>query len=87
MIPIKRPIAPKNINGISRLLFESSMISPTAIGPKTTPNCHPASNLANPEVLLVVSVISAILPPADGLTALPNNPFINLARIKRINNV
>ena len=61
------------------------MINPTATGPKTTPNCQPASNLANPDVLFDVSVISAILPPADGLTALPRRPFISLAPISNIN--
>ena len=81
--PITNPNRLKNINGINKLLSESSMIIPTATGPRTTPNCHPASNLAKPDVLFVVSVISAILPPAEGLTALPSKPFINLAQINK----
>ena len=81
--PITNPNRLKNINGINKLLSEISMINPTPTGPKTTPNCHPASNLAKPDVLLVVSVMSAILPPAEGLTALPSKPFINLAPISK----
>ena len=51
------------------------------MGPVTTPSCQPASNLANPAALVSGEVMSAILPPAAGLTALPNNPLINLVAI------
>ena len=81
--PIKSPSKLKKIKGINKLFPESNMINPTATGPKTTPNCQPASNLANPEVLFVISVMSAILPPAEGLTALPKRPFINLAPMSK----
>ena len=83
---MQRPNKLKKIKGINKLLPDSSMINPTATGPRTTPNCQPASNLANPDVLFVVSVISAILPPAEGLTALPRRPFISLAPISKTNN-
>ena len=72
-----------NRNGIKRLLFDISNKSPTITGPTITPNCHPASNLANPEVLFSLLVISAILPPEAGLTALPRSPLINLVRTSR----
>ena len=54
--------------------------TPTIMGPITTPNCQPASNRANPAVLVVGEVNSAIRPPAAGLTALPKSPFINLVK-------
>ena len=76
----------QKIKGINKLFSVNSIISPTATGPRTTPNCQPASNLANPDVLFVVSVISAILPPAEGLTALPKSPFMSLAAISKTNN-
>ena len=82
--PIMSPNKLRKIKGIKMLLPENNMINPTATGPNTTPNCQPASNLANPDVLLVISVISAILPPAEGLTALPKRPFINLAPTSKI---
>ena len=82
--PIKSPNKLKKTKGINILLPDNNIIKPTATGPKTTPNCQPASSLANPEVLFVVSVMSAILPPAEGLTALPSKPLINLAPISII---
>ena len=57
--------------------------TPINIGPVTTPICHPASNLANPAALVSGEVRSAILPPAAGLTALPNKPLINLVIINK----
>ena len=84
--PMQRPHKLKKIKGINKLLSENNMINPTATGPKTTPNCQPASNLANPDVLFVVSVISAIRPPAEGLRALPRRPLISLAAIRKTNN-
>ena len=72
-----------NKKGIKRLLLKIDKRTPIKIGPVTTPICHPASNLANPAALVSGDVRSAILPPAAGLTALPNNPLINLVIIKR----
>ena len=72
-----------NKKGIKRLLLKIDNKTPINIGPATTPICHPASNRAKPAALVSGEVKSAILPPAAGLTALPNKPLINLVIISK----
>ena len=72
-----------NKKGAKRFSLKIDKRTPTIMGPITTPNCQPASNRANPAVLVVGEVRSAILPPAAGLTALPKSPFINLVKTNK----
>ena len=70
-------------NGREKSPSLSHRTNPTKIGPTITPNCQPASKRANPVVRNSGVVISAILPPAAGRTALPKSPFINLVKINK----
>ena len=83
MYPAIKPARPMIKNGSEKSPSLSHSTNPTKIGPTITPNCQPASKRANPAVRSSGVVISAILPPAAGRTALPKSPFINLVNINK----